>query len=45
MNSTAPCIEFIGASSDEAATVGNIPLPLMVAATISINSIPDIARA
>ena len=46
LNSTATCIEFVGARADEAATVGILPrLPAAVAAIISINSIPDIARA
>jgi len=46
LNSTATCIEFVGSRADEAATVGILPhLPAAVAATISINSIPDIARA
>jgi hypothetical protein len=35
MNSASTCIEFVGVRADEAATVGNLPLPLMVAATIS----------
>jgi len=37
--------EFIAPARDEAATVGILPrLPAAVAAIISINSIPDIAR-
>jgi hypothetical protein len=35
MNSTIPCIEFVGVRADEAATVGILPHPLMVAATNS----------